>query len=66
MRENGGGSIVAISSLGARRVYDSYAALFDFDLYHGKVVHDYLAETNAWETDGAGSEQVAGAHAASG
>ena len=27
MRENGGGSIVAISSLGARRVYDAYAAL---------------------------------------
>ena len=26
MRENGGGSIVAISSLGARRVYDAYAA----------------------------------------
>jgi enoyl-[acyl-carrier protein] reductase III len=26
MRENGGGSIVAISSLGARRVYDAYSA----------------------------------------
>jgi enoyl-[acyl-carrier protein] reductase III len=26
MRENGGGAIVAISSLGARRVYDAYAA----------------------------------------
>jgi len=26
MRDNGGGSIVAISSLGARRVYDAYAA----------------------------------------
>jgi enoyl-[acyl-carrier protein] reductase III len=26
MRENGGGSIVAISSLGAQRVYDAYAA----------------------------------------
>jgi enoyl-[acyl-carrier protein] reductase III len=26
MRENGGGAIVAVSSLGARRVYDAYAA----------------------------------------
>ena len=26
MRDRGGGSIVAISSLGARRVYDAYAA----------------------------------------
>jgi hypothetical protein len=32
-------------------------AIFDFDLYHGRVVHDYLADEADTDTDEAGGNQ---------
>ncbi len=35
--------------LAPTRVLQGWFGVFDFDLYHGKVVHDYLADDDLWE-----------------
>jgi acetoacetate decarboxylase len=47
--------------LAPTRVVQGWYGVFDFDLYHGKVVHDYLADEAIWSQNGV----VAGAAAVS-
>ena len=34
--------------LAPTRVLQGWFGIFDFDLHHGKVVHDYLADEDLW------------------
>jgi acetoacetate decarboxylase len=47
--------------LAPTRMVQGWYGVFDFDLYHGKVVHDYLADEAIWSQNGV----VAGAAAVS-
>jgi acetoacetate decarboxylase len=38
--------------LAPTRIVQGWYGVFDFDLYHGKVVKDYLAEAEIWSTNG--------------
>ena len=34
--------------LAPTRILEAWFGVFDFDLHHGKVVHDYLADDELW------------------
>jgi hypothetical protein len=34
--------------LAPKRIQQGWYGVFDFDLFHGKVVHDYLRDDNIW------------------
>jgi hypothetical protein len=45
--------------LAPMRVLQGWFGVFDFDLFHGKVVHDYLTDDTVWQE---GTEAEASAH----
>jgi acetoacetate decarboxylase len=54
--------------LAPARMLDGWFGVFDFDLFHGKVVHDYLADAEVWDATSAQaqSEAAPAVHAPSG
>jgi hypothetical protein len=43
--------------LAPKRIVDCYFGVYDFDLPHGRVVHNYLEDEEMWEGVGSGSEE---------
>jgi hypothetical protein len=35
--------------LAPARMLQGWFGIYDFDLHHGRVVHDYLADADLWE-----------------
>jgi hypothetical protein len=42
--------------LAPTRMLQGYFGVFDFDLYHGRVVHDYLADARANPHESGGNQ----------
>ncbi len=44
--------------LAPRRIIGAFYGVFEFELFHGKVVHDYLADAELWKANGRVSAEV--------